>query len=241
MGQSSSESSIPGEYGTGLGLVLSRRRLLRTRPIPGSTSTSPAAPRPVRAPRSRAGTGPCSRSGADNRRLDPGAAGRPACGIQGLKPDLWPAISRHGHPAELLVARRCRSDDLDDRGRRPMSCRPLPAFDPARSPDAPTCPCRAILDRLADGVAGLHDRDCARHRSPRGHRSRERRPASRDVASVAQGRRGPRLVDVRPPRPALDLSSGSPPLISGSERASAHERGLHRAWGQDGARAPGMR
>jgi aspartyl-tRNA(Asn)/glutamyl-tRNA(Gln) amidotransferase subunit A len=140
------------------------------------------------------------------------------CGIQGFKP-TYGRVSRHG------ILPNCWS--LDVAG--PMTwtiadsahvLQAIAGFD-ARDPGSADVPVPSYLDRLADGVVGLTIGIVRDIGHPVGIDAANAAGID-DVASVLKDA-GARLVDVTLPGPPLIYRQVTT-LISGSERASAHER-----------------
>jgi aspartyl-tRNA(Asn)/glutamyl-tRNA(Gln) amidotransferase subunit A len=202
------------EYGTGLGLVYHDAAFAHsTNPwkdgyFTGGSSTGSGAA-------VAAGTAMFALGADTGGSIRAPAAG---CGIQGFKP-TYGRVSRHG------ILPNCWSLDVVG----PMTwtiedcahvLQAIAGFD-ARDPGCADVPVPNYLDRLDDGVAGLTIgimRDV-------GH-SVGIDPANatgiEDMASVLRDA-GARLVDVCLPGPPLIYRQVTT-LISGSERASAHER-----------------
>jgi aspartyl-tRNA(Asn)/glutamyl-tRNA(Gln) amidotransferase subunit A len=202
------------EYGTGLGLVYHDAAFAHsTNPwkdgyFTGGSSTGSGAA-------VAAGTAMFALGADTGGSIRAPAAG---CGIQGFKP-TYGRVSRHG------ILPNCWSLDVVG----PMTwtiedcalvLQAIAGFD-ARDPGCADAPVPNYLDRLAGGVAGLTIgimRDV-------GH-SVGIDPANatgiEDMASVLRDA-GARLVDVCLPGPPLIYRQVTT-LISGSERASAHER-----------------
>jgi aspartyl-tRNA(Asn)/glutamyl-tRNA(Gln) amidotransferase subunit A len=202
------------EYGTGLGLVYHDAAFAHsTNPwkdgyFTGGSSTGSGAA-------VAAGTAMFALGADTGGSIRAPAAG---CGIQGFKP-TYGRVSRHG------ILPNCWSLDvvgpmtwtIEDCARVLQA---IAGFD-ARDPGCADVPVPNYLDRLAGGVAGLTIgimRDV-------GH-SVGIDPANatgiEDMASVLRDA-GARLVDVCLPGPPLIYRQVTT-LISGSERASAHER-----------------
>jgi aspartyl-tRNA(Asn)/glutamyl-tRNA(Gln) amidotransferase subunit A len=202
------------EYGTGLGLVYHDAAFAHsTNPwkdgyFTGGSSTGSGAA-------VAAGTAMFALGADTGGSIRAPAAG---CGIQGFKP-TYGRVSRHG------ILPNCWSLDVVG----PMTwtiedcahvLQAIAGFD-ARDPGCADVPVPNYLDRLADGVAGLtigimRDVDHSVAIDPANAAGIE------DMASVLIDA-GARLVDVSLPGPPLIYRQVTT-LISGSERASAHER-----------------
>jgi aspartyl-tRNA(Asn)/glutamyl-tRNA(Gln) amidotransferase subunit A len=202
------------EYGTGLGLVYHDAAFAHsTNPwkdgyFTGGSSTGSGAA-------VAAGTAMFALGADTGGSIRAPAAG---CGIQGFKP-TYGRVSRHGilpncWSLDVVGPMTWTIDDCAD------VLQAIAGFD-ARDPGCADVPVPNYLDRLAGGVAGLtigimRDVDHSVGIDPANAAGIE------DMASVLIDA-GARLVDVSLPGPPLIYRQVTT-LISGSERASAHER-----------------
>jgi aspartyl-tRNA(Asn)/glutamyl-tRNA(Gln) amidotransferase subunit A len=202
------------EYGTGLGLVYHDAAFAHsTNPwkhgyFTGGSSTGSGAA-------VAAGTAMFALGADTGGSIRAPAAG---CGIQGFKP-TYGRVSRHG------ILPNCWS--LDVAGPMTWSIedsahvlQAIAGFDD-RDPGCADVPVPSYLDRLADGVAGLTIGIVRDIGHPVGIDAANA-AGLEDVASVLKDA-GARLVEVALPGPPLIFRQVTT-LISGSERASAHER-----------------